>query len=190
MSSEMNNIDNVENTLTPIKTDMTLEEFFNNDIEGYEYVKGKLKPMSPPTMEHGEVSMSLILPLGTFVREKKLGHLYPADTTFRLGDRIVNPDIAYFSTERLPENRRQVSPIAPDLAVEVASPSDSLYDIIEKALAYLEAGTRLVWVIEPVGKTVTVFRSERDISLLTRDDTLLGADVIEGFSCPVERLFE
>ena len=190
MRSDINNIDNAENTLRPIKTDMTLEEFFNNDIEGYEYVKGELKPMSPPTMEHGEVSMSLILPLGTYVRNKKLGHLYPADTTFKLGDRIVKPDIAYVSTERLPENRRQVSPVAPDLAVEVASPTDSLYDITEKALAYLEAGTRLVWVIEPVAKTVKVFRSERDIRLLTRDDTLLGEDVIEGFSYPVDKLFE
>ena len=190
MRSDINNVDKAENTLRPIKTDMTLEEFFNNDIEGYEYVKGVLKPMSPPTMEHGEVSMSLILPLGTYVRDKKLGHLYPADTTFKLGDRIVKPDIAYISTERLPENRRQGSPIAPDLAVEVASPSDSLYDITEKALAYLEAGTRLVWVIEPVAKTVKVFRSERDIRLLTQDDTLLGEDVIEDFSCAVEKLFE
>lgn len=81
---------------------MTLEEFFNNDIEGYEYVKGELRPMPPSTMEHGEVSMSLILPLGTYVRDNKLGHLYPADTTFKLGDRIVKPDIAYVSTERLP----------------------------------------------------------------------------------------
>ncbi len=169
---------------------MTLQEFLASDLEGYEYVKGELKPMSPPTMEHGEVSMSLILPLGTYIRDKNLGHLYPADTTFKLGDRIVKPDIAYVSTERLPENRRQASPIAPDLAVEVASPTDSLYDITEKALAYLEAGTRLVWVIEPVGKTVTVFRSETNISTLTRDDTLTGEDVIEGFSCPVEKLFE
>lgn len=190
MGYDIKNIDKAENTFRPIKTDMTLEEFFNNDIEGYEYVKGELRPMPPPTMEHGEVSMSLILPLGTYVRDNKLGHLYPADTTFKLGDRIVKPDIAYVSTERLPENRRQVSPIAPDLAVEVVSPTDALYDVNEKALAYIEAGTRLVWVIEPVAKTVKVFRSERDIRLLTRDDTLSGEDVIEGFSYPVDKLFE
>ena len=190
MSVPKNGYEQAAISLAPLETDMTLEDFLESDLEGYEYVKGELKPMPPPTMEHGEVSMSLILPLGTYVRDNKLGHLYPADTTFKLGDRIVKPDIAFVSTERLPENRRQGSPIAPDLAVEVVSPTDALYDVNEKALAYIEAGTRLVWVIEPVAKTVKVFRSERDIRLLTRDDTLLGEDVIEGFSYPVDKLFE
>ena len=184
------NFNQSEVNLKPIKTDMTLKEFFDNDIEGYEFVNGELKQMPPPTMEHGEISMGLILPLGTYVRDKQLGRLYPADTTFKLGDRLVKPDIAFVSNERLPENRRQGSPIPPDLAVEVTSPSESQYDIIEKALAYLEAGTRLVWVIEPVAQTVTVYRSKTDIKTLTHNDTLTGEDVVEGFSCPVALLFE
>lgn len=57
-------------------------------------------------------------------------------------------------------------------------------------LAYLDAGTRCVWVLEPVSKTVTVYKSEIDIKTLTRDDTLTGDDVVPGFSCPVELLFE
>ncbi len=184
------NFNHPEVNLKPIKTDMTLEEFFDNDIEGYEFVNGELKQMSPPTMEHGEISMGLILPLGTYVRDKQLGRLYPADTTFKLGDRLVKPDIAFVSNERLPENRRQGSPIPPDLAVEVTSPSESQYDIIEKALVYLKAGTRLVWVIEPIAQTVTVYRSKTDIKTLTHNDTLTGEDVVEGFSCPVAQLFE
>ena len=169
---------------------MTLEEFLEKDLKGYEYIKGKIKPMSPPTMEHGEISMSLILPLGTYILNKQIGRLYPADTTFQLGDRLVKPDVAFVSNERLPENRRQGSPIPPDLAVEVISPSESQYDITEKALAYLDAGTRLVWVIEPVAQTVTVYRSKTDIKTLTHNDTLTGEDVVEGFSCPVAQLFE
>ena len=182
--------DQTDMSFDPINSDITFDEFLANDIEGYEFVKGELKRMSPPTMEHGEISMSLILPLGTYVRNKQLGRLYPADTTFKLGDRLVKPDIAFVSNERLPENRRQGSPIPPDLAVEVTSPSESQYDIIEKALAYLEAGTRLVWVIEPVAQTVTVYRSKTDIKTLTNNDTLSGEDVVEGFSCPVAQLFE
>ena len=169
---------------------MTLREFLESDLEGFEFVKGELIPMSPPTMEHGEISMNLILPLGTYIRENQLGRLYPSDTTFTLRDRVVKPDIAFVVNERLPDNRRQSSPVPPDLAVEVVSPTDSKYDIIEKALAYLEAGTRLVWVIEPISKTVTVYRSETDIQTLTRNDTLTGEDVIEGFLCPVIQLFE
>ena len=154
-------------SLAPIKTDMTLDEFCQSDLEGYEYVNGELIPMAPPTMEHGDISMSLSLLLGVHIRENELGRLYPADTDFKLGDRLVKPDIAFVSTARLPENRRQASPVAPDLAVEVVSPTDIQYRVVEKAFAYLNAGTRLVWIIEPVGKTVTVYRSETDIKTLT-----------------------
>ncbi len=185
-----NNLDQTDVSINQIDSDMTFEDFFASDIEGYEFVNGELKQMSPPTMEHGEISMSLILPLGTYIREKQMGRLYPADTTFNLGDRLVKPDLAYVSNERLPDNRRQGSPIPPDLAVEVTSPSDSQYDIIEKALAYLEAGTRLVWVIEPIAQTVTVYRSKIDIKTLTHNDTLTGEDVVRGFSCLVAQLFE
>ena len=80
--------------------------------------------------------------------------------------------------------------IPPDLAVEVVSPTDAQFRVVEKALVYLAAGPRLVWVIEPVAKTVTVYRSETDIKTLTREDTLTGEDVVEGFSCHVAQLFE
>ena len=177
-------------SLAPLETDMTLEEFLASDLEGYEYMKGTLIPMAPPTMEHGEISMNLGVLLSLHVRENQLGRVYPADTDFKLGDRLVKPDIAFVSTARLPENKRQASPVAPDLAVEVVSPSDIQYRVLEKAFAYLNAGTHLVWIIEPVGETVTVYRSETDIETFTREDTLTGEDVVEGFSCQVAQLFE
>ena len=61
---------------------------------------------------------------------------------------------------------------------------------LKKAFAYLEAGTQIVWVIEPGSKTVTVHRSETDIKLLTREDVLTGEDVVEGFSCQIAQLFK
>ena len=73
---------------------------------------------------------------------------------------------------------------------EVVSPTDAQFRIIEKALTYLSSGTRLVWVIEPVAKTVTVYHSETDIKVLTREDTFTGEDIIEGFSCKISQLFE
>ena len=172
------------------RTPMTLEEFLENDVEGYEYVKGELVPMSPTSMEHGEISSNVIRHLSLPVFEHQLGRLYTAGTTFRLRDRIVKPDVAFVLTERLPENREKGSPVPPDLAVEVVSPTDKHYDVTKKALAYLRAGTRLVWVVEPVAKTVMVYRSETDFTLLTREDTLTGEDVVEGFTCPVAQLFE
>ena len=174
----------------PAPDTMTLEEFLENDLEGYEYVKGELVAMSPPSMEHGEISSNVHLHLGLHVRENQLGRLYIAETTFHLGDRLVKPDIAFISTDRLPENRKKGSPVPPDLAIEVVSPTDKHYDVTKKALAYLKAGTRLVWVIEPVAKTVMIYRSETDFTLLTYKDTLTGEDVVPGFACPVAQLFE
>lgn len=187
----LNSQTNTESTQDiPAPHTMTLEEFLENDLEGYEYVKGELVPMSPPSMEHGEISINVIRYLDSHVHTHQLGRLYTAETTFQLGDRVVKPDIAFVSTDRLPENRRKGSPVPPDLAVEIVSPTDRHYDVTEKAFAYLNAGTRLVWVIEPVAKTVTVYRSETDFALLTCEDTLTGGDVVEGFACSVAQLFE
>ncbi|MCY3721325.1 MAG: Uma2 family endonuclease [Candidatus Poribacteria bacterium] len=169
---------------------ITPEEFLENDFEGYEYVKGELVPMAPPSMEHGEISSNVHLRLGLHVHENQLGRLYIAETTFQLEDRWVKPDVAFVSADRLPENRRKGSPIPPDLAIEIVSPTDKQYDVTEKAFAYLKAGTRLVWVVEPVAKTVMVYRSETDFTLLTCEDTLTGEDVVEGFTCPVAQVFE
>ena len=173
-----------------IPTTMTLEEFLAHDVEGYEYVNGELIPMPPPSREHGEISVNVIHYLYSHIYEQKLGRLYTAETTFQVGERTAKPDVAFVSTARLTGDKTKGFFIPPDLAIEVVSPSDVQSRIVEKALAYLEAGTRLVWVLEPVAKTVTIYRSETDIEILTHEDTLTGEEVVPGFSCPVAHLFE
>ena len=177
-------------SLTPLETDMTVEDFLESDLEGYEYVKGVLIPMPPTSGEHGDISSNVQWYLYSHVRENQLGRVYTSDTGFRIGERVLMPDIAFVSSARLPDDRRKAFSIPPDLAVEIVSPTDVHYNVIEKAFAYLNAGTRLVWIIEPVGKTVTVYRSQTDIKTFTIDDTLSGEDVVEGFSCQVAQLFE
>ena len=183
-------VSEVAQEILPHPEKMTLQEFLESDLEGYEYVKGELIPMPPTSGEHGKISINLILPLGVYVRENQLGDVYAPDTGFQIGDRVLMPDIAFVSTARMPEDLSTAFAIPPDLAVEVVSPSDAFRRVVEKAFAYLEAGTQMVWVIEPVSKTVRVYRSETNIKLLTRNDTLTGEDVVEGFSCQVAQLFE
>jgi len=173
----------------PAPVKMTLEEFLESDLEGYEYVNGELIPRMPTSLKHGKISLKLGSRLFQHVDENRLGNVYPAPTGFRVGERMLIPDIAFVSKARIPENADKASPIPPDLAVEVVSPTDMLNRIVEKAFAYLAAGTQLVWVVEPKSKTVMVYRSETDIKLLTRNDTLTGEDVVEGFACPVAELF-
>jgi Uma2 family endonuclease len=81
-------------------------------------------------------------------------------------------------------------PGAPDLAVEVRSPHDSLRELSEKAGEYLSHGSRLVWIIDPRRREVTVFRPGHEPVTLARTDTLSGADVVSGFELPIARLFE
>ncbi len=188
MSNSQANPESVQEML-PHGT-MTMAEFLENDLEGYEYVKGELVPMAAAAIVHGEIGSNVHLLLGLYVRENKLGRLYIAETTFQLGDRVVKPDIAFVSTERLSEDKLKGFADAPDLAIEIVSPTDKHYDVTEKALAYLKAETRLVWIIEPIMKTVMVYRSETDFTLLNYEDTLTGEDVVPGFSCLVAELFE
>ena len=169
---------------------MTLEEFLKSDLEGYEYVKGEIIPMPPTSGAHGKISINLILPLGLYVRENQLGDVYVPDTGFQIGDRVLMPDIAFVSAARLPDDLSTAFAIPPDLAVEVVSRTDILHRVEEKAFAYLEAGTRMVWVLKPVSETVMVYRSKTNIRVLTCEDILTGEDVVEGFSCQVAQLFE
>jgi len=168
---------------------MTLAEFLESDLEGYEYVKGELILMPAASWEHGLISARVFLRLGLYVQENQLGEVVTPDTGFQVGERVLKPDVAFLSTARLPDDLSRACPVPPDLAVEVISQTDVSRRVIEKAFAYLEAGTQRVWVLEPRSKTVTVYGSETDIKLLTRNDTLTGEDVVPGFSCLVSHLF-
>ena len=173
----------------PEEVSMTLAEFLENDIDGYEYVKGELVPMSPATRIHSKISINVILHLASHVRENQLGEVH-VEATFQVGERALKPDVAFVSTSRLDGDENTGFPIPPDLAIEVVSPTDVQWRVVDKAFAYLNAGTRLVWVLDPRSKTVTVYRSENDMALLMREDTLTGEDVVPGFACRVSQLFE
>ena len=174
----------------PIPTTMTAEEFLENDVPGYEYAKGELIPMSPATRRHGKISINIIRHLDRYVYENELGELYTAETIFQVGDRMMKPDVAFVSTDRLDIDEDKTFPIPPDLAIEVISPTDVHYRIVRKAFDYLEAGTRLVWVLDPVAKAVTVYRSESDIETLTHAATLTGEEIVPRFVCSVGQLFD
>ena len=178
-----------QGTRAPEQVSMTLAEFLENDVDGYEYVKGELVPMSPPTRIHSKISVNVIRHLDQYVRENQLGEVH-VEATFQVGERGLKPDVAFVPTSGLDGDENTGFLIPPDLAIEVVSPTDVQWRVVDKAFVYLNAGTRLVWVLDPRSKTVTVYRSERDIALLTYEDTLTGEDVVPGFTCPVSQFFE
>ena len=101
--------------LTIQQTPMTLEEFLENDVEGYEYVKGELIKLSPATRRHGRISINIIRYLDPQIYDNNLGELYTAETSFKVGDRVLKPDVAFISYDRLIGDEDKGLPIPPDL---------------------------------------------------------------------------
>ena len=123
---------------------------------------------------------------------ERLGLGFSAEIGFVLfADRqtVRSPDAAVVLRNRLAELPDSVVPMAPDLAVEVLSPSHRMADALAKVAMYLQAGTPLVWLVNPATRTVLVFRSETDLVMLGESDTLNGGDVLPGFSVPVAEIF-
>lgn len=174
----------------------TAEELLRMPDDGfrYELVMGELKQMTPAGDEHGYVAMNVGIALGSYVKAKDLGRTYAAETGFlisRAPDTVRAPDAAFVTRERVEEAGQTGGyfPGAPDLAVEVVSPNDTHSEVVEKALAWLEAGCRMVLVVDPGNRAVTVYRSPRDVSVLKEGDALDGADVLPGWTLPVSELF-
>jgi Uma2 family endonuclease len=101
------------------------------------------------------------------------------------------PDIAFVRAERAPrgEARRHFPRLAPDLVVEVLSPSDRASEVVAKLELYQEAGVSLLWLVDPEKETVTVIAAGRPAAVLKSDDTLDGGDVLPGFTIPVAEIF-
>ena len=127
-------------------------------------------------------------------RPAGLGRVYGADGGFVLfldRNTVLVPDVAFVTRERAPkgEARKTFPRLAPDLAVEVLSPSDRMADALARVAMYLQAGTSLVWLVNPATRTVVVFRSDMDPVTLGENDSIDGGDILPDFTVPVAEIF-
>jgi Uma2 family endonuclease len=160
----------------------------------YELTEGRLIEMSPPGSEHGLIVNTINYFVTDYVRRKKLGKVFAAETGFRLSrkpDTVRAPDVAFVSSARLPKPLpKGYMDLAPDLVVEVVSPSDDADDMQLKIKEWLDAGAKMVCYVYPSSRQVVVYRSLRDVRVLTDVDTLLGDNVLPDFSLPIKEIFE
>jgi Uma2 family endonuclease len=159
-----------------------------------ELVRGELRTMPPAGFDHGAQVVNLTVPLGQHVRAHRLGVVVGAETGFLLArdpDTVRAPDIGFVRQERIPAtgNPRAYWPGPPDLAVEVVSPNDTVFEVDEKVQEWLAAGTALVWVVNPRQRTVTVYRAPADVTILRESDVLDGRATVPGFQYPVADIF-
>ena len=176
---------------------MTADEFFRlaGDGKRYELVEGALFETSPAGTEHSMVAMTAGAMLFRFVRPRRLGEVFAADTGFVLSsdpDTVRAPDAAFVAADRMPADGVPAGymRLAPDLAVEVVSPSDTASDLQSKVYAWLVAGCRLVWVVYPATRSVTIFRSRHDVRALSEEDILDGSPIFDAFNLEVRDLFD
>ena len=158
-----------------------------------ELLRGELIMMSPAGCEHGRVVMRLAGPLSEFVERHSLGVVYGAETGFQIAhdpDTVRAADVAFVGS-----NRVSAAPLtgffqgAPDLAVEVLSPEDRAGEVLAKTKDWLEAGASRVWVADPRTRTVTVYRSLSEITILSESDTLADDKLLAGFQMAVAAIF-
>ena len=183
-------------TVTAPRSRMTAEELFDLPDDGgrSELVEGELVPRTPTGGRHGALAVRIGRLLDEYVEAHDLGVCCGAETGFILKrdpDTVRAPDAAVVVASRIPETGIPAAywPFAPDLAVEVVSPSDRLPDVHVKIAEYFAAGTRLVWLVEPETRMVHVYRSPQEVEVVGTDEDLEGGDVLPGFRCPVRRLF-
>jgi Uma2 family endonuclease len=159
------------------------------DGRKYELVDGEIR-VSPAGARHGHVSVQLVLVLGSFVRDRRLGYVFESSTGFRWPGRkpgpknLRSPDVSFVAAGRFPDGKIPTGFIefAPDLAVEVLSPDDRRRDVLEKVGEYLDAGSRLVWVIDPETRSAAIYRSLTDVRHVDERGSLEGEDVVPGLS--------
>lgn len=176
-------------------TPMTLEEYAGLAEPGDEYtselVRGVVVREPRPGRSHGRVQTRIAGELDRWARD--VGAEVTTESGYVLSDdppTLRGPDVAVILD---PGSVRTATGGwirgAPNLAVEVLSPADASTAVQRKTLDYLEAGARLVWIVDPIARAVTIYRPDGTARVLREDETLDGEDILEGFSLPLARLF-
>ena len=162
-----------------------------------ELVDGEVIEMTPAGGVHGRVTNRIALKLTLHVDAHGGGEVVTGDVGFVLSlpgdpERVRAPDVAFIATARLPGGQlpQGFIPGAPDLAVEVLSPSDNPVEVQRKVRDYLEAGVRMVWVVVPLVRTVTVHRPDGSARLAREPEHLDGEDVLPGLRIPLVEVFQ
>jgi len=172
---------------------MTVDEFWQEYAgKPYELVRGEVIEVTPTGLSHGAVTRRIGALLGAFVDAHKLGEVLGAETGFWLGEHTLRgADCAFISAEKMRsvQDPDKFAPFAPDLAVEVVSPTDNAPDIRDKVDLYRTAGTRLVWVVYPSLRKVDVYVPGGTSHQVSEDGVLDGGDVLPGLQINVADLF-
>jgi Uma2 family endonuclease len=173
------------------KTLMTVEEFAQMnppETEDYELVEGELIPLPSATPTHGLICENVSVLIGVYLRGNRIGRMLGEVDCRVAEDTIRRPDRSILLSARLEQidPRKVPIPFAPDIAVEVLSPSEIAMDVNRKIREYLAAGSTEVWILDYDNGEVFV-HTKAGIRLLAGNDAL-ESPLLPGFAVPVSDL--
>jgi len=185
-----------------VKIRMMMQEFIERyEAQPFELINGEIREMSPIKFGHSQVAKRIYDALLFYVNQTKRGVVY-FETVFITEDKSdwvkgsLVPDVSYYEQSRIdqylvetPDSDEKPLILVPDLAVEVVSPRDSYSDVSEKIETYIEYGVRLLWIVDPQRKTVTVYEGSTTSQTLHIADTISGSSVLPGFKLSVKNIF-
>jgi Uma2 family endonuclease len=172
----------------------TAADFLATGDDGrHELVSGELRSRVSPNFAHFKLTGRLDRWVGGFVDEHGLGVFGPELSILFTTDpdTVLIPDLAFVRADRVPPEDQQtgLARLVPDLVIEVLSPDNTAQEMDEKVQIYLEAGVRLVWIVNPKRRSVTVFAADGTVRSVLPSGMLDGNDVLPGFALAIDRLF-
>ncbi len=177
-------------TQTKVWTEAELEALPRDSK--YELVDGELIQVAPASYEHDGYCDNIYSPMSHYVRSKDLGRVRGGQAGYWMKNGNLRvPDVLFLSRERLARKHQGTFfKGSPDLAVEVLSSSERGAGIESKIEDLLRTETKIVWIVDPRKKSVTVYRLGRDPQIIPETGTLSGEDVIPGFTLAVRTIFD
>lgn len=155
-----------------------------------ELVNGEIIVMSPSGYESDEVAVETARQLSNWVRPRRLGRVTGSSAGFVLPNADTRaPDVSFVLAERLRKSPRSFAELAPDLVVEVKSPTDGITKLREKIDEFLSLGTRVGLLIHPEQRWVEVRRTGQTPMKLQDGDVLTVPDLLPGWEVKVEELW-
>ena len=148
--------------------------------------------MAPPNDEHGEIASNVDTSFNIYSRLHGIGRAR-VETGYTLStgpDTVRLPDVSFVLQPRVEGRGRGFVPGAPDIAVEVVSPSDTAAGMARKVAEYLDAGSQRVWVVYPAGRRVVIHRADGSVFSFEGDDVITDEELLPGFSLPLSEIFE
>jgi Uma2 family endonuclease len=168
---------------------LTAEQLPAVDLPGkvMELVRGRLVVREPPGTRHGSIAARLSYLLADHVYRHELGVVCSQDTGFKIEsdpDTVRAPDVAFIGRARANQiPATGYAAFAPDLVAEIVSPGDRPGDVLAKVAQWLDAGTTVVWVIDPGRTEARVYRDDGELTIVGAEGSLAAEGVLPGFAC-------